>query len=86
MLNIEKCDSLRAAFLFFEGVYLRHPYVRQQDEVHHQGVDDSGNGDDLVVEDERAAGDRDGLCGILHADLDDKRAPLFGGQVKKPSE
>ena len=36
-------------------------YICNKDEVHHQRVDDSRDGDDLVIEDERTASDGDGL-------------------------
>ena len=46
-------------------------YVGEQHHVHHQRIDDGRDGDDAIVEDERAGSDGDGLCRILHAHLDD---------------
>ena len=68
------------------GFYFRYSDIRQQDEVHHQGVDDRRDSNDLVVKDQGTASDGDGLCGILHTDLDDECTPLFGGQFEQPCQ
>ena len=55
-------------------------YICQQDQIHHQGIDDGRDGDDLVIENERTARDSDRLRGILHPDLDDQRSTFLAGQ------
>ena len=59
-----------------------YSHVGEEDEVHHEGIDDGRDGDDLVVEDKWTACDGDGLCGILHAYFDDQGATFFGGQAE----
>ena len=58
----------------------------QEDEVHHQGVDDRRDGYYFIIEDKRTARDGNGLRGILHADLDDQRAAFFACKTEEPSE
>ena len=50
--------------------------VGEQNDVHHQRIDDGGNGDDTIVEDKWAGGYGYGLCCVLHAHLDDDCALL----------
>ena len=64
--------------------HFRDADVGEENEVHHQGIDDGGDGDDLVMEDEGAAGDGDSLCGVLHADLDDEGASFPDSQFQEP--
>lgn len=48
--------------------------IEQEDDVHHQGVEDSRDGHLTAVEDERGKGNGNGLGGVLHADFDDNGA------------
>ena len=48
--------------------------IEQEDDVHHQGVEDSRDGHWTAVEDERGKGNGNGLGGVLHADFDDNGA------------
>ena len=57
--------------------------VEEQEHVHHQGIDDGGDGDDLVGKDEGAASDGDGLGSVLHADFDDDGAAFGSREAKK---
>ena len=65
---------------------LGEAYVDEEDDVHHEGIDDGGDGDDLVVEDEGTARHGDGLGCVLHADLDDQGATLLTRQAGEPRE
>ena len=58
--------------------------VSQQNYIHQQGIDDGGNGDNVVVEDERTTRHGDGLCGVLHSDFDDDGATLATRQSHQP--
>lgn len=62
-------------------VFLDDGDVGDQDDVHHQGIDDGRDGYHVVVEHQRAARDGDGLGGVLHPHLDDDGAPFFSREV-----
>ena len=51
--------------------------VDQQYDVHHQGVEDGGDGHFFACEDDRAGGDGDSLGCVLHADFDGNGAALL---------
>ena len=61
----------------------QHSDIDEQDYVHHKGVNDGGNSDSVIIEDERAGGYSDGLRCILHANLNDHGAALATGQAEK---
>ena len=61
-------------------------HVGQQDHVHHQGVDDGGDGHAPVVEDKGAGGHGDGLGCVLHAHLDNDGALLLCTQAEDVAE
>ena len=57
--------------------------IEEQEHVHHQGIDNGRDGDDLVGKDEGAASDGDGLGGVLHADFDDDGAAFGSREAEK---
>jgi len=61
----------------------QHGDIDEQDYFHHKGVDDGGDCDGIVIENEGAGGYGDGLRCILHANLNDHGAKLTTGQAEK---
>ena len=53
---------------------LENAHIRQQDDVHHQRIDDSGYRHHVVGKDKRTAGNRDSLGSVLHAYFNDDGA------------
>ena len=59
-------------------------YIDEEDNVHHQGIDDGGNGNNLIVEDKGTTCHGDGLCGILHPYLYDNGTLFPSCEVHDP--
>ena len=61
-------------------------HVGQQDDIHHQSIDNGRNSHDVVVEHKRTAGNGNGLGSILHANLNHDGTLLFMLQAHQPRQ
>ena len=72
-------------FILFSTI-MNNPDIGQQDDIHHQGIDNGRNGHDIVVKHKRTAGNGNSLGSILHTDFNDDGTLLLLRQVHQPRQ
>ena len=65
---------------------MNHADVCQQDDIHHQGIDNGGNSHNVVIKHKGTTGNGDGLSSILHTDLNHYGTLFLTRQTHQPRQ